>query len=114
MKLYTITATPVQSKEQMIKAGYDIQPDNTVEHINELHTGEYSQVVADILEAYGVNGFTIYPVQGYWMGKAEQSFKIEIAGISYIKASKICNELRDTYNQDAVMLTNPDGRVEFI
>lgn len=115
MKLFTITATPVQSKEQMERNGYDITPDNTVEHINKLHLGEYPKIVAELLSSLGIDGFTIYPVQGYWKGEAEQSFKIEIAIDSDPeRVYTVAGQLRDTYNQDAVMVTLPNNSVRFV
>lgn len=115
MKIFTITATPVQSKAQMIKAGYDISPDNTVEHINKLHMGEFPKVVAENLQACGIDGFTMYEVNGYWQGVAEKSFKIEIAIDSDPeRVYTVAKVLRDMYNQDAVMVTLPNNSVNFI
>jgi acetolactate synthase regulatory subunit len=102
MKLYTIIGTPVRQE-------------NT-DTVNDLAVNSYPQVVAKTLGQYRINGFTIYKVNGYWQGTPETSFKIEVAvdddDANYIK--DICKGLRDLYNQDCVMLTNPDNTVEFI
>lgn len=98
MKLYTINATPVR---------VDVS-----ENENKTRIEQYPQVVAELLAKHGIDGFTIYPVQGYWKGEAEDSFKIEIATDGDV--GMIASELRDIFNQEAVMLTNPNGEVEFI
>lgn len=114
MKLYVLNATPVQSKEQMVEAGYDITETNTVEHNNSVHLEEYPRVVSSLLQKYGIDGFTMYQVQGFWMGSSEVSFKIEIATDAAYKIRNIADELRTMYNQDSVMLTTPENSVEFI
>lgn len=100
MQLYTINATPVRE---------DLTND-----VNDGRVADYPQFVAALFTKYGIDGFTIYEVQGYWQGKAERSFKIEIASDTSVIVKKVCEQLRDTFNQDAVMLTNPDNSVEFI
>jgi len=115
MKLFTITATPVQNLQQMIDAGYDLTGDNSVGHINKLHLEEYPDEVAKILGREGFDGFTMYQVNGYWKGVPEVSFKIEIAVDSNPERVYTVSEaLRDLYNQDAVMLTLPNNTVKFI
>lgn len=116
MKLYTINATPVQSHNQMVQSGYRITDENSVAHINKLNIEEYPLVVADILDKHGVDGFTMYQVQGYWEGESEVSFKIEVALDDELSETigAIAKDLRDMYNQDSVMVTYPDNHVEFI
>jgi len=121
MKLYTINATPVQSKQQYQSSLKGAMPsdkiltDTEVAKFNDLAIAKYPAEVARILKSYAINGFTIYEVQGYWQGKAERSFKIEIATEdSHFIMGELCNELRDKYKQDSVMLTLPNGEVEFI
>ena len=100
MKLYTINATPVKDTDSLTA--------------NAKKVGAYPDFVAGILANFDINGFTIYKVQGYWLGTAEDSFKIEIATDNEANVHKICTLLRDEFNQDAVMLTNPDNSVRFI
>lgn len=112
MKLYTINATT-------------IRPELT-EFGNQTRLEGYPQRVAQILAKHGIDGFTMYQVQGYWKGEPEVSFKIEVAiddkhwtvdGDVYsvtARVEKICEELRDEYSQDSVMLTLPDNSVKFI
>ena len=109
MKLYTINATPYR--------------DGADASINNINLVEYPTVVARILSNFGLDGFTIYKVDGYWRGKSEPSFKIEIAmddntnpgGVNAdATAEMIAQELATVYNQDAVMLTLPNNTVKFI
>lgn len=114
MKLFTITATPVQSYEQQVEAGYALHR-QSYRDINKLHLAEYPEVVARVLGEEGFDGFTLYQVQGYWQGESETSFKIEIAVDSDPeRVYTVAKRLRDMYNQDAVMLTLPNNSVKFI
>jgi len=104
MKLYIINATPVQKV---------FTEQQNVDNIN-----DYPKVVAGVLKARGIDGFTIYQVQGYWKGESEVSFKIELAIEDQVFVRSIMHdiaiELRDMYLQDSVMLTYPNNTVEFI
>lgn len=100
MKLYTINATCEQVK-------YTIQQ-------NLEHHKVYSSSVSEILQEHNIDGFTIERVEGYWQGKPERSYKISIALDDDSIIDNICEMLRDTYQQDAVMLTSPDNSVKFI
>jgi hypothetical protein len=116
MKLYTINATPIRKYKQL-SAGETLQikrGQTTLKEINNNRIDDYADLVSGMLAKYGVDGFTIYPVVGYWQGEQERSFKIEIANSNPIIIADICQELREMFNQDAVMLTNPDNSVEFI
>lgn len=100
MKLYVLNATPCKS--------------DLSDYANQSRIDGYFDTVAKILASHGIDGFTIYQVQGYWKGEPEVSFKIELAidktaGMIY----DIAEELRDMYSQDSVMITHPDGTVEF-
>jgi len=114
MKLYTLNATPIRNYKQLTS---ELQSDikrkrDTLKAINAREVEFYPETVADILKKHGVDGFTIYQVQGYWMGESETSFKIEIATDGGV--GMIASDLRDAFNQDAVMVTHPDNTVEFI
>lgn len=113
MQLYTITATPVMNEAQ---AAYfnGTRTELDLDKFNALNLADYESSVAQILDNQGIDGFTIYRVNGYWMGQAEPSFKIEIATDNKQNVLDAAEELRAVYNQDAVMLTNPDGTVVFI
>jgi len=113
MKLYVINATPWR--------------DDVQRSANIVNMIDYPSDVAMILAEHSIEGFTMYEVQGYWQGKAERSFKIEIAledtrilraitGTVSVEVliNRICTILRDKYNQESVMLTLPNGEVEFI
>ena len=101
MQLYTINATWVRPDDSgMTKLQYS---DGSI----------YRRVVSDMLASYGIDGFTIQDVQGFWQGVAEQSYIItvatELGGIDIV-----AEKLRSIYNQDAVMVTYPDGSAKFI
>ena len=103
MKLYTINATPY--REQDSQEG------------NNASLKYYPENVAKVLSAYGIDGFTIYQVQGYWKGKAEVSYKIEIAidrDNSYNVITGIARELKVMYEQESVMVTLPTNEVLFV
>lgn len=100
MKLYTINAICEQVKYTRTQ--------------NEDNHKMYPQSVAEILAEHKINGFTIERVEGYWQGVPEKSYKISIATDDEGVLDKVCEMLRDTFQQDAVMLTNPDNSVRFI
>lgn len=127
MQLYTINATPNRGRAEQFDNHSVI--DITEEYMSAVNKNaieNYPDTVARVLAKHGIDGFTIYQVQGYWEGKPEVSFKIEIAiddkhwtvdGDVYsvtARVEKICKELRDEYSQDSVMLTLPDNTVKFI
>ena len=111
MQLYTINATWVRPDDSgMTKLQYS-------------DGGIYKRVVSDMLASFGIDGFTIQEVQGFWQGVAEQSYIITVAIDDDTNSSgqdaratieMIAEELRLTYNQDAVMVTYPNGSVKFI
>lgn len=100
MKLYTINATCEQIKY-------------TIQQNKDNHKG-YSVTVAEILAEHKIDGFTIERVTGYWQGIPEISYKIGIATDTPQAIDKVCEMLRDTFQQDAVMVTYPDNTVKFI
>lgn len=114
MKLYTINATPVMNKEQYkrLVPSDKVLTDEEVDKLNAIAIEQYPSDVAELLAKYDIDGFTIYQVQGYWKGVPEVSFKIEIA--SDVSVNMVASILRDRFNQEAVMVTNPNGEVEFI
>lgn len=116
MKLYTINATPIRKFKQLSDSEkkYIRKGEDTLNAINARALEIYPGAVALTLAKHGIDGFTIYSVQGYWKGEAEASFKIEIATDDSSTVDYIARELRDMYNQDSVMVTLPDNTVEFI
>lgn len=98
MKLYTINATPVST--------------SFTDSINKRRVEAYPERVASILSNYGLDGFTIYKVDGYWKGEAEVSFKIEVAVDGELDKN-ILEDLRYIFKQEAVMLTTPENDVIF-
>lgn len=100
MKLYTINATCEQHK-------YTIQQ-------NRANHKVHSSRVAEVLAQHKIDGFTIERVQGYWQGIPEKSYKISVAIDAGDELDKVCELLRDMFQQDSVMLTSPDNSVKFI
>ena len=109
MQLFTINATPER---------YDVtEAENLTRHKN------YAMAVSNVLSNFGIDGFTIQEVQGFWQGVAEQSYIITVAIDDDTNSSgqdaratieMIAEELRLTYNQDAVMVTYPNGSAKLI
>ena len=100
MKLYTINATCEQIKY--------------TKQINKARHAKYPDMVSHILQGYGIDGFTIQTVQGYWQGVAEKSYIITVATDDEVIVDRVAETLRYMYNQDAVMVTYPDNTVKFI
>lgn len=100
MKLYTINATCEQVKYTTTQ--------------NRDNHKSYPARVAEVLAQHKIDGFTIERVEGYWQGVAEKSYKISVATDDGKVLDKVCEMLRDMFQQDAVMLTNPDNSVKFI
>lgn len=100
MKLYTINATCEQHK-------YTIQQNRENHKV-------YSSRVAEVLAQHKIDGFTIERVDGYWQGVPEKSYKISVATEDGEVLDRVCVLLRDMFQQDSVMLTNPDNSVKFI
>ena len=120
MKLYTITATPVMNETQAAKF-----PAFTgdIKAFNNSNLKDFEQSVAGTLANFGIDGFTIYQVKGYWKSEQETSYKIEIAlddstndsgAGARATAEMVAQELATVYNQEAVMLTLPNNEVLFI
>ena len=95
MKQYTINATPER---------YDVsEEENSTRH------NGYAAVVSEVLAMYGIDGFTIYEVVGYWHGERGGSYKIEVlTDKSFDVMVEVAEQLRRQYNQDAVILTCGD------
>lgn len=120
MKLYTINATPVRTREQIMDTigvampSNKVLSDSEVASINEVSIREYPSIVSEVLASYDIDGFTIYKVDGYWKGEPEVSFKIEVATDNEWAVLETSRRLKTTYGQDAVMLTLPNNSVKFI
>lgn len=101
MKLYTINATPVRSD----------RADST----NRRRINRYYNSVSDVMLKNGIQGFTMYMVNGFWLGVQEVSFEIKIAlEVNNGIVQTIAKELKDMYAQDSVMITEPDNNVIFV
>lgn len=124
MKLYVLNATPNRSRIEQFNGGVALNmTQEQMDGINRIEIEAYPKTVARVLMNFGLDGFTIYKVDGYWKGTPEVSFKIEVAlddgsndGGADARSTieMVAEELRALYNQDSVMLTHPDGTVEFI
>ena len=98
LKTYTVNATPER---------YDVS-----QEVNAANHKEFATIVSNTLAARDIDGFTIQEVNGYWQGTPEKSYIITVAtDATSDKIEAVCDSLRHRYDQDAVMLTYPDGRV---
>ena len=100
MQLFTINATPER---------YDATKAENVKR----HAG-YARTVYNALSSVNIDGFTIQEVQGFWQGVAEQSYIITLACEDVNIIERFAESIRSVYDQDAVMVTYPDGSVKFI
>ena len=82
---------------------------------NDKRHADYAATVSQALKSENIDGFTIQEVAGYWQGQAEKSYIISVATDNTDDSiERVASVLREAYEQDAVMLTYPDGRVAFI
>ena len=91
MKLYTINATSIRPEysDNVNKARFDNMP----------------YILSDTFKSVGIDGFTLYEVIGFWQGERERSYKIEVlTELDFDVMAVLCEEIRDVYNQDAVIL----------
>ena len=100
MQLYTINATPERV--------------DVTETVNAERHKNYAITVSHALASYGIDGFTIQEVQGYWQGVPEKSYIITVACEDVKTIERFAESMRSVYNQDAVMIAYPDGSVKFI
>lgn len=101
MQQFTINATTIRPQYSDI--------------VNKQRFDKMPEIVANTLTNYGIDGFTMYPVMGYWQGEREDSYKIEVlTDKGFDVMAEVAEILRDMYNQDAVMVTYPDNSVKFI
>ena len=101
MQLYTINATSVRPSQTEME--------------RQARVNSMPEVVSSIFIDYGVsNGFTIYPVTGYWQGVKEESYKIEVlTEMDFDGMVAVAEVIREYYDQDAVILQCGDV-VKFI
>ena len=120
LELYTINATPQRSLEQYQRDYRGAMPSSKrlnqseVNRFNEIAHRGYAERVSEILAGFGVDGFTMQEVQGYWQGVPEKSYTITVALEAGLIVDVIAEKLRDEYGQDAVMVTYPDNTVKLI
>jgi len=86
----------------------------TQEENNKRHA-DYAATVSQAFKAEHIDGFTIQEVAGYWQGTPEKSYLITVATDNTDDSiERVASVLREVYEQDAVMLTYPTGKVAFI
>ena len=79
---------------------------------NKTHKVEY--VKADKIVASKVAGFTTYKSKGYWQGKAENSYIIELANVKNKDVLTIAELLRIGLKQQAVGVVKYNSKMRFI
>ena len=100
MQLYTINATTIRPQYS--------------DFVNKQRFDKMPEIVANTLTNYGIDGFTIQEVQGFWQGVAEKSYIITVACEDVNIIERFAESIRSVYDQDAVMVTYPDNFVKFI
>lgn len=74
--------------------------------------------IENILEIHKVDGASIIDTVGYWQGEKEPSVRVEILptreeqGDDYF--TRLCLDLRDRLDQQAVMLESLESNTQFI
>ena len=75
-------------------------------------------ILANILKTHGISGATMFSAVGVWEGITEPTTIIEIvdteSSIDTEKIKSICEEIKDTLNQNAVMVEKTEANVVFI
>ena len=100
MKLYTINATSIRPEYN--------------DKINQARFDNMPYMLSETFKSVGIDGFTLYEVIGFWEGKREQSYKIEVlTELDFDVMAGVCEMIRYAYNQDAVIL-QCDETVKFI
>jgi hypothetical protein len=74
---------------------------------------EFDSVLDKVLDANGVEGFTINLGEGSWKGKREESAQVTIV-TNEGTARRVASELRDILNQDAVALLDAGPALVFV
>lgn len=87
------------------RAGHPIQ--------NFLNRRRFRRVLLQCTARAGVDGWTLIHTVGAWQGNTEPSFLLEIEGITHTTGRKLAKILRETFQQQAVMLKTERG-AEFI
>lgn len=101
LKTYTLNATPERY--------------NLTQAENDKRHADYAATVSQALKSENIDGFTIQAVKGYWESVAEKSYIITVATDKDASSiERVAAVLREVYEQDAVMLTYPDGTVAFV
>jgi len=100
LKTFTLNATPERH--------------NLTKEQNNKRHADYAATVSQAFKTVGIDGFTIQEVKGYWQGESERSYIITVATDKTKEVELVASVLQSTYEQDAVMLTYPDGTVAFI
>ena len=91
MQLFTINATSYRPE-------YNAR-------INKARFENMPYMLSDTFKSVGIDGFTLYEVIGFWEGKRERSYKIEVlTDLEFDVIAGLCEEIRHVYNQDAVIL----------
>ena len=100
MKLYTINAT-------------SFRPEYNAK-INQARFDNMPYMLSNTFKSVGIDGFTLYEAIGFWEGKREPSYKIEVlTDLDFEVMAGLCELIRYAYNQDAVIL-QCDETVKFI
>ena len=96
-KKYVITFS--NCTERGVESPEKIYNQSVIEYVTEILAAAAKQ------EGYDLDNCTAYPVQGMYMGKAEQSFRLEyIADIPAAYMIGLALWIKDEYKQESVLL----------
>lgn len=80
--------------------------------------GQIKQKVADAMHRQGIDAYTLIKGVGYWKGIAEQSYTVEVKGVTdaldidSIKA--VSEDLKTAFDQEAVLFSIASEAIEFL
>ena len=74
---------------------------------------DVQQSIVETLESNNIEGFSIWPVVGFWQGSQEESTKVEIIAQA-IPVKTIAKSLCEKLSQDCVMITITNVETYFI
>src|SRR5574343_317690 len=66
----------------------------------------FTKILLNTMLKCNVQGGTLTKNVGFWQGKKEPSYLLELANISPRTARQLARQLKIQYNQDSVMIVN--------
>lgn len=73
----------------------------------------FKRTVIELAQKHNIEGFTLVKALGAWNGETEPSYQMYLEGIDEVTAEQFAGALRDSFEQEAVMVKSGDS-VRFI